>query len=719
MKKGETTFLVLSLLILLPSISFAQRRSASEKRALSQKALQAAKLFTQNEPEFKNTEVPEKWKKESAVVLSRKTEYQYKEVKLVLTFEKTQRSRIKLLDEAAVEDFSELYYLTTDEVVIQVIKKDGTVFKVRTDQAVLVENYLNVPKKFRNLKEEYNKLAIPNLEVGDIIDYYYHFVNSHFNYIEYTFEPLIFILPEEYPVIYQKVDLIVQYRKFYINFNSFNGAGELTVTESEKDKLRAYSFVDRNRDKLKYTRFTYDQLSEPMIKFQVIYATKPLKKGGRYIVGEMDEVKSHITKNEIGEYVTRMDVFYDHIPGWVQTFCDYVTKKYKGKDINKTKYLLDTYYYLRFYRLSYKGYENTKYADDGYYFALLMKYMLDFKDIKNKIVVAVPRSVESLNNLVMSAELVWLLKVNIGKDEYFIFNQDRYSNIDESLPSVEGSIAFAVVPNKKESEIRTSQIEVPLTTFQDNITIEEMDVSLTDMSIAKIENKTIVKGTSKYNFYSAALIYDDYVPADFKKYGFSEFPETKNTTKLREQKRKIQGRKTEDSKKRKKKFENRLKRDFTVVSYDDFELLETGIDYKSDSLVFIEKYSLGDIVKRVGENYMLEIGKLIGSQIELGENEMERDKDFYIKYPSTKEYKINFTMPDGYSIQGLDKLSVNVGNETGSFVSTAKMEGNLLKVTVEKIYKQNYQPKENWSKMVDFLEAAYDFTQVKVLMKRD
>ena len=69
MKKGETTFLVLSLLILLPSISFAQRRSASEKRALSQKALQAAKLFTQNEPEFKNTEVPEKWKKESAVVL--------------------------------------------------------------------------------------------------------------------------------------------------------------------------------------------------------------------------------------------------------------------------------------------------------------------------------------------------------------------------------------------------------------------------------------------------------------------------------------------------------------------------------------------------------------------------------------------------------------------------------------------------------------------------
>jgi len=36
-----------------------------------------------------------------------------------------------------------------------------------------------------------------------------------------------------------------------------------------------------------------------------------------------------------------------------------------------------------------------------------------------------------------------------------------------------------------------------------------------------------------------------------------------------------------------------------------------------------------------------------------------------------------------------------------------------------KVYKHNFEPKENWSKMIDFLEAAYQYSQKKVVLKKE
>ena len=63
-------------------------------------------------------------------------------------------------------------------------------------------------------------------------------------------------------------------------------------------------------------------------------------------------------------------------------------------------------------------------------------------------------------------------------------------------------------------------------------------------------------------------------------------------------------------------------------------------------------------------------------------------------------------------------MNINIDNESGSFISTAKVDGDKLIHTTKKVYKKNYDKKEAWPNYVSFLEAAYKFSQAKVVLKK-
>jgi hypothetical protein len=46
------------------------------------------------------------------------------------------------------------------------------------------------------------------------------------------------------------------------------------------------------------------------------------------------------------------------------------------------------------------------------------------------------------------------------------------------------------------------------------------------------------------------------------------------------------------------------------------------------------------------------------------------------------------------------------------------VKDNKLIIKVKKQYNNYYEPNANWSKMILFLEAAYQFSQEKVLLKK-
>ncbi|MEO6167133.1 MAG: hypothetical protein ABIO46_11040 [Chitinophagales bacterium] len=91
---------------------------------------------------------------------------------------------------------------------------------------------------------------------------------------------------------------------------------------------------------------------------------------------------------------------------------------------------------------------------------------------------------------------------------------------------------------------------------------------------------------------------------------------------------------------------------------------------------------------------------------------------FSLPLPRTLTYQVTIDLPAGYKAEGLEALNNNVYNLTGSFVSTAKVDGQKLIINVAKTYKTDFVKKEDWLKMVEFLDAAYNFTQKKIVIKK-
>ena len=87
-------------------------------------------------------------------------------------------------------------------------------------------------------------------------------------------------------------------------------------------------------------------------------------------------------------------------------------------------------------------------------------------------------------------------------------------------------------------------------------------------------------------------------------------------------------------------------------------------------------------------------------------------------YARTIQNNISIDLPAGYTADGLQDLNMNVDNESGSFISTAKVEGDKLLISTTKLYKKNFDKKEAWPNYVAFLEAGYKFSQAKIVLKK-
>jgi glutamate racemase len=89
-----------------------------------------------------------------------------------------------------------------------------------------------------------------------------------------------------------------------------------------------------------------------------------------------------------------------------------------------------------------------------------------------------------------------------------------------------------------------------------------------------------------------------------------------------------------------------------------------------------------------------------------------------MRYPEAIRTIINFTIPAGYKAVGIQNLNMNLDNEVGTFAVQASVEGTTLNILVKKHYKQTNVKKEDWPKLVAMLDAAFNFSQKMVLLKK-
>jgi hypothetical protein len=714
------------------------------------------------EDEFKTTAVPDKWKSESAVIIGQKTEYLFTRVSLnkksaVCRINEYVHKRIKLQDKAAIEAFSTFYYHTMGadgKAEYKVVKANGK--EVSIDMKSAIEEEKEVPTIYKSIFLKMNlksmKLAIPDLEIGDIIDYT---VRSSIDWdlrgngIE--FHPFIFSLANSYPTMYQ------MYRFNMVNgmkvkFRAFNGAPNIrfdakTSVRGDENSLISYYFTDKDREKSVDERWSLEYRNNPTVKFSVVMYSDndgESKTGGEAVVDRatLDMEKIYRQYVGAGAYVTPA---VTQLVGYTTEYM--IRKKTDGSIKTDDDIVRETYYCLRkvFLETYYKGpvhsdlekvmtgkklfkqvlaaeqKEKKEEREDeirmnSVTFATALRIALAALGVQSELFVYVPRKYGTFREAMFNDELDFGLRVKVKKRYYYLEAFNNFDAFGTLYPYMEGADGYAIGYTEANSYFKAV---VPPSVPADNVEKQDYKLSLSDaMDVVKVERTSAYLGAEKLDLIGKANLTREYLSGDFEKYynvpkgKKGEVPVDTSTGYDNPDKE-------EKEKERRELFEKDLKAEFDVDKYNGFELIKDGRYGDTAWLQFAEKFTLKKMVSKAGRNYILDIGKMIGSQIKLEQRELtNRQTDIWIPYARTIENNITLAIPAGYTVEGLQDLNFTVDNESGSFITTATIKDDQLVINTKKLYKKNFDKKELWSNYVAFLEPAYKFSQAKIVLKK-
>ncbi|NMM50704.1 DUF3857 domain-containing protein [Marinigracilibium pacificum] len=684
-------------------------------------------MWEEASSDFRVTEIPEKWTGKSAVIIAKSHSLSYRKPALsgVLHYDFYSHYRVKILDQSAVEEYSQFSFPGSSRdgrsrydvyQGFKIIKPSGEEIEISTENAVKQERELN------NEGFDIYKLAIPNLEIGDIIDYYISQEQELVQNVKYhIFDPKLFQLNDDYPIMKQKITFDVM-RRCYINLNTLNGAPDFKVVSKEDDDSKKYVLVDEDRESAKDIRWFFPNRQLASIKLQVIYASATMANELPFFLGKPEELKSKVSKREVDNLFKRFYGQMYYVPKEVIKY----TKKNLAKEKDLNIKAREIYYAFRYYsEIQYEEGATIKgtssYSRNNLKDIIALSKFYKSQKIPHEIIVSVPRDISALDDLILLNEMSYVLKVNTSRPFYIsnISNFSTPTTIPEDLQGVE---AYSYDMNENLYYLESEKITMPKMTFDENHTRSDSEIFLEDLNEDKtrIITQKSIKGLGKHFYQKYVMDYYDYIDEEKNRFDVGE-----SFINLgRKDKEKMLIVKEEYLEKRDDEFNDVLKTivdndlDFTVENANSRKIVQTGRYDDAPEFVYSFESELSGVIKRVGKNYLVSIGKFIEGQVDLTEEERKRDYDIYQPYARSYNYNVTLNIPDGYVVDGIDKLNKNVENETGGFVSEATVSGNQLKISTTKYYSDNYFPKEKWTDMTKFLDAAYDFTQVEILLKK-
>ena len=740
------------ILLIFPLFTLAQKDDY-EKR--SEQIAQS--VWGENDLAFQVKTVPDEYKNESAVILAKKYDIDAASrskfkvgiltmgVNKEIVYRYCLRERVKIQDKVALEDFSEINYQKLSQrsnnfmlikmrdkqltyIGARVIKTNGSIREVKMGESVAIRND-------KNIKED--KLAIPDLQVGDILDFY---IQSEAQLELTALDPLEFLLASEYPILHFTIRGNVS-RKYAIEYRNANHAPDLKI-DRDADEDFVFSLNQSNLPKVSAGQWFSGYRQLPYLKLHLFLGARNSSKD-RFRNGE---VSKGLTETELIEDVKldfnqyRLFVSLKQIPlynevraGLTDKFAEYA--KNKGTQMDPKRKIETIFSYLRF-RLYFtpslddaitvdKG--RNSYKGSNKYFAYSLSSLLSYFDIPNELVVVAGRYSPLLRDFLSTDEPDFLVHI-IAIPNLFLSDDGILTNFGLLPGEYEGERGYTLkVIGKGDShskDLEQGNIELPVSTASSNIRMEKLNVNISpgqDPTI-KITRKVDAYGLYKSDDQMSLLYFEDYYESLRKWLG-----ESKTFLAVVEDKKRgkplVEEYKTAFTRARtgeKDYYVDELKNKYGV---DPKNLIEYKLDSMGDlpeakCITFTTTFTIADWLKPAGPNYIFEIGKLIGQQSGVNENERTRNADIYMPFARTLAHRITIHIPDGYTVEGIEALQKNVVNETGYFKSKAVLKDNELTIETAKQYSHNFDPAANWPKILEYMDASLDFTKTKVLLRK-
>lgn len=683
---------------------------------LAQKVRQ--EVWSSTPADFQKRTVPDRYKNASAVILSYYRElstdyYRKATADLVLNLRLTrqidctdmERMLIQINDKKALKDYSEFtfktksrkwtwgYHHKTQTVLgIRVIKKNGNV------QEVSLDDYVDV-KEGKNGKDLSQKIAVPGLEVGDCIDV---FSLDQIDTQEQQLDPFYFVLRQDEPVLYTKVHCVLD-QSLATVYRTMNGAPDFTQT-TDKDKNAVLDMVmDKPMDaesSIWYNSLEQSPFIEMYItptKTKVAVVEKAMRQKG--VRGNPDVtpilqddwklLKSYVSKG-------------GYSPAGLPSTYKSVFKSAKKEGMSAEEKA------DRIYSFEYVSSGSSQRA-----FNTVANYLRKL-GVEIEMGITTPFGALPVDKLINYNSTSWFFRLK-GTDMYYF---------PGTYPKVASEIPYIYQGRKAYMQDSEEQITIPVSQAEDNKSVNDMVVKLdgTKLDISrkvtysgeqKMYGQSLVSpdntlfGSSQLEAYWRYLKYDDKDP--YSCYTKKESAELKGAFN-EYRKNAIDPFKAEIS----------SYHDGDPVQVGGYGVDCVGIRRDSSNFVYHVDYVMDGMVKRAGNNYLLSVGKLIGSSLKLEGKDRERIDDVWRKMAFVDEWNIEIPLPQGYKVsaEALKKIETSVANECGEFTVKATAGNESVKVYVRKCFAHRVEPVSNWSKLLALVDACSAFADKQMVIAK-
>lgn len=695
--------------------------------------------FEDDDPAFKRVDIPDSLKKYSIVILVNKTAEYYKmkeQQSVVTTFT---RMRVKILDKVGVEMFSEMYFRSGKNTYagVRIIKSNGDTISadsrqmedVTLDKGLIVSPFFQFAKKSNVI---YKKFAVPGLEPGDIVDYY-----EQIDYVPlYIFdthnrEKDVFF-QSEYPVLYRIFDIgLSNYRSLsYISsdnarFALFNP--KYLKQPQECDVYRVYRLTNDKNLLIKNEEYSNPYSFENYIRYAIYWKNNKVQFLTYNPYSINDTVPSPI--------LLKNKAYYYHACRNIGITGHSIISKKILSEKDTSKYIEMAYCNVRnqavllFYYSRFRGTVpfNNFFKEKNFSsrdFSSAVYYFLKKKNIPSELVITTPNFYNGMKNLVSDNDILLGLYIPLHDTTgMYIFSYD-YNTICGDIPwYLEGAEALRVkLLDKKPERLKpqnTIMIKLPRTSYQDNYLSDSTIVDLNfENGTLNGQSKIKITGLLKYDYtnlvgYNYYSIKEDSLFCDFKQKRVEGQNIIKKMIAQNKPKNEEQFRKEQFQ-----LFQENLKSSITDAVLDSFHVINFGRfrdkPYYSYSLI----YHVPNGIQKTGASYAVNMADIIGVDDFLDTKDTVRISDLYLRFAFMKEKQVELKIPRGYSVLNAKDLEIVIDNECCSFKASTVQNDNTFIIKIEKAFKHGMDPKDKWPLYMEVLDAAYDFSQKKIIMKK-
>lgn len=677
---------------------------------------------------FKNRTIPDEYTKEPAVVIA-----QYEEINASgkskfrlfgmtpfnkeLSYTSTIRKLVKINDKSALETFSELSFteskkmlgygsMNTLSMIIgaRIIKPDGTIKDVNVGEAVKI----STDKKG---DDGYKKLAITDLQIGDILDY---FVQNEYKIDSENLPQEYFVFTGRYPILNYKVHVEIN-KKLTAEYRSINDAPKFTQTE-ESD-VTNLDVEKNNISKIEMVAWTAPFRQLPIIRLNILNNAskliyKPSSARGLGVYPDLDP--DYILTDA---YKLTSDLqYYTGIISASQTKKD--IKRYKSSNPKSSEADLADFIFNAF------SVEWGRARVHPFLYMSTLQKLLEQNKILSTLGFVSDNTGARLNEVMETGDLIPIVFTQSGKlyTHPTIFNYAGELRSDVQNESLIGLSSTQMTASSKKYDFTTAKkITIPTTSAEQNKSKYEyevgfLDLNSTDMTIkltqehaGYLKHATQAHILSFYNVDKEKRATLDLIKKDILEVVRLEKDKNEWLTSIEE---------------KKKSEKDSIKSDLEeflgskIKEVQEYKILSQGVTKKDSTLKYEAIFTIEGLIKKAGNSIIFNAGKLIGEQMKVDDEDRNRTSDAYMPYNRTFDHKILIYIPEDYRLENPENFRVNIQNEYASFTSEPIIDGDKLILNIKKSYLKTFVPLAEWKKVLEVIDGANVLFGQSIVLKK-